>query len=86
MSREFRIFEGDVLERLADLPADSFDACLCDPPYGLSDSRPANSATPRQSSRERSPPITVLRSVRIRRGWRARENPTSGGRLRRESD
>lgn len=27
---------GDSLERLKELPADSVDACVCDPPYGLS--------------------------------------------------
>lgn len=32
---EFRILEGDVLTRLAELPAGSFDGCLTDPPYGL---------------------------------------------------
>jgi len=34
--REFRILEGDVIERLAELPDNSFDGCLTDPPYGLS--------------------------------------------------
>lgn len=31
----FDILEGDVLERLAGLPGNSFDAVLSDPPYGL---------------------------------------------------
>lgn len=33
---KFDILEGDVLERLAELPDNSFDAVLSDPPYGLS--------------------------------------------------
>lgn len=49
----YRIVSGDVSDALAELDPASFDACLTDPPYGLSDPRPANSATPRQSSRER---------------------------------
>jgi len=32
----FRILEGDALAVLRTLPAKSFDACLTDPPYGLS--------------------------------------------------
>ena len=30
-----RILEGDVLAVLPTLEASGFDACLCDPPYGL---------------------------------------------------
>lgn len=36
MSRQFRILEGDALARLREMPDAHFDACLCDPPYGLS--------------------------------------------------
>jgi hypothetical protein len=46
------ILTGDCLEMLGRLPGGSFDAAFCDPPYGLSDARPANSATPRKSSRD----------------------------------
>jgi site-specific DNA-methyltransferase (adenine-specific) len=50
----WKVIEGDVNEFLLWLDASSFDACLADPPYGLSDDpRPYNSATPRKSSRER---------------------------------
>lgn len=31
----FRILQGDVCEVLPTLEPCSFDACLCDPPYGL---------------------------------------------------
>ena len=31
-----RILRGDVREVAASLAAESFDGCLCDPPYGLS--------------------------------------------------
>jgi DNA modification methylase len=33
--REFRVIQGDALESLSALAECSFDACLCDPPYGL---------------------------------------------------
>ncbi len=32
----FSVQQGDALETLRTLPAESFDACLSDPPYGLS--------------------------------------------------
>jgi len=48
------ILRGDLVDVLPTLPAASFDACLCDPPYALNDKRPANSASPRKSSRERT--------------------------------
>ena len=35
MAKYFQIIQGDVLEVLPRLPENSFDACLCDPPYGL---------------------------------------------------
>ncbi len=47
-----QILQGDCVDVLKRMDARSFDGCLCDPPYGLSDPRPANSATPRKSSRE----------------------------------
>lgn len=31
------LYEGDVLDRLKELPDNHFDALLCDPPYGLSE-------------------------------------------------
>ena len=34
--RRARIFQGDVMEVARTLDEASFDACLCDPPYGLS--------------------------------------------------
>jgi hypothetical protein len=34
--REFRILQGDALAVPRTLEPNSFDACLCDPPYGLS--------------------------------------------------
>jgi len=47
------IHTGDVVTVLRGMRANSFDACLTDPPYGLSaDSRPLNSATPRKKSRD----------------------------------
>ena len=33
---DFRILEGDVIQRLRELPSNSFQGALCDPPYGLS--------------------------------------------------
>ena len=33
---DYRILQGDALERLRELPSDSFDAMLCDPPAGIS--------------------------------------------------
>lgn len=33
--KSFSVFHGDVRDVLPTLPAGSFDACLCDPPYGL---------------------------------------------------
>ncbi len=48
----FFIHQGDVLEVLGTLENDSFDACLTDPPYGLSEKRNLRSASPRKSSRE----------------------------------
>ena len=30
------LLHGDALERLKELPSGSFDACFCDPPYGIS--------------------------------------------------
>lgn len=49
------LYLGDSREVLPELGrrGEWFEACVTDPPYGLSDPRPANSATPRQSSRER---------------------------------
>jgi site-specific DNA-methyltransferase (adenine-specific) len=35
MARGVCLFPGDCLEVLAALPADHFDSCVCDPPYGL---------------------------------------------------
>ncbi len=48
----FFIHQGNVLAVLGTLPDDSFDACLTDPPYGLSEKRNLRSASPRKSSRE----------------------------------
>ena len=38
--RSATLIRGDVLERLPELEEASFDACLCDPPYGLSSDSP----------------------------------------------
>ena len=34
------VLEGDCLARLSELPDASIDACVCDPPYGLSQREP----------------------------------------------
>jgi site-specific DNA-methyltransferase (adenine-specific) len=47
------ILEGDVLEVLPTLEASSFDACLCDPPYGLTANKKGGSGV--ASLNERSP-------------------------------
>jgi DNA modification methylase len=47
-----RIIQGDALTVLQGIRAASFDAVLCDPPYGLKEKRNARSASPRKSSRE----------------------------------
>jgi DNA modification methylase len=31
------ILQGDALDRMCEFPSNHFDACYCDPPYGLSD-------------------------------------------------
>jgi len=36
----FRLHHAKVLDALAEMPSDSFDGVLCDPPYGLSDDTP----------------------------------------------
>lgn len=36
----FAVLEGDCLARLRELPDGSVDACVCDPPYGLSQREP----------------------------------------------
>ncbi len=35
-SRKWAVLQGDCLPLMADMPDESFTACLCDPPYGLS--------------------------------------------------
>ena len=34
-----RILQGDVIERLAELPDENFHGCLTDPPYALGEKR-----------------------------------------------
>ncbi len=34
-SRKWAVLQGDCLPLMADMPDESFTACLCDPPYGL---------------------------------------------------
>lgn len=36
---DWKIHEGDVLDRMREMPDNHFDALLCDAPYGLSDSK-----------------------------------------------
>lgn len=36
MQQRYNVIQGDVLDTIKNLPADYFDACLSDPPYGIS--------------------------------------------------
>lgn len=48
-----RILHGDCLQLLADLPADSIDACVTDPPYHL------QSIVKRFGAPDAAPPVAV---------------------------
>ncbi len=48
-----RFITGDALTELRRLPANYFDGCLTDPPYGLAENRSYRRACPRKSSRDK---------------------------------
>ena len=52
LATTFVIHQGDALSVLRTLEIESFDACFCDPPYGLGEKRNSRSASPRRSCRE----------------------------------
>lgn len=48
------ILQGEVRQFLSTQPDDQFHACLCDPPYGLTEKRNARRQSPRASSRTKA--------------------------------